>query len=143
MNNLIILTLIFASFSLYYFDSQNKISNLTKENANYVTLIKSKDDRIDYLVQMRKEDNAILTKINTSLQDSRSRNGILLKKLGEHDLGYLANEKPALIQNIINKATLNTLRCVEILSGSKLTTKEIGAKNAKEFNSECPWLWDN
>jgi hypothetical protein len=49
--------------------------------------------------------------------------------------------KPGLVQNTVNNATAKAGRCFELLSGAPLTAKESEAKNAKEFNSECPWLF--
>ena len=56
-------------------------------------------------------------------------------------LSELGSKKPGLVGKIINNASEKAGRCFEILSGAELTEKEIGAKNGKAFNSECPWLW--
>lgn len=56
----------------------------------------------------------------------------------ERDIGKLAVEKPKLIENVINKASVKALRCLEIASGSPLTKDELNEKN-----SECPSLTGN
>ena len=48
------------------------------------------------------------------------------------DIGKLAVEKPKLIENVINKASLKALRCLELASGSELIKGET--------NEECPAL---
>ncbi len=62
-------------------------------------------------------------------------------KLERHELGVLAANKPKLVEQIINKASQDAIRCFELLSGSPLTEKEKGAKNEKEFNNQCPFLY--
>ena len=57
---------------------------------------------------------------------------------GGRDFGKIANAKDKAIQRIINKATANALRCVEISSGATLTEKELLATKKSEINTECP-----
>jgi DNA repair exonuclease SbcCD ATPase subunit len=54
------------------------------------------------------------------------------------DFGYLAASKPKLIERVINNASKNAARCIEIATGSPLTQKEIDAKLKSEINNECP-----
>jgi hypothetical protein len=58
-------------------------------------------------------------------------------------LGFLGSKKPALVEKIINAASDKVGRCFELLSGADLTDNERNAKDAKSFNSECPWLYDS
>jgi len=53
----------------------------------------------------------------------------------ERDLGKIAIEKPALIEKVINKASIKAVRCLELASGSPLTKDELNVPN-----SECPAL---
>lgn len=71
----------------------------------------------------------------------RSQNNELRARLGRHELDALAAARPGLVETRINNATANALRCFELLTGAPLTDKEKGAKNEREFNSECPWLF--
>ena len=61
----------------------------------------------------------------------------LSKRLGKHDIGNLAENKPGLVEKIINGASKKALRCVEIASGSPLTEEELNGKP----NKECPSFW--
>jgi hypothetical protein len=54
------------------------------------------------------------------------------------DFGFIASRKPKLIERLVNKGTRNAMRCLEILSGSPLTEKELAADTASKANSECP-----
>lgn len=71
-------------------------------------------------------------------QDASKRVQILEQKLSEHDLGFLAESKPSLVEIIIDKATQDVLRCFEIESGSPLTQEEINATKPSQINNSCP-----
>lgn len=58
------------------------------------------------------------------------------------DINALALERPELIQRIVNNASAESLRCIELLTGAEKNEKEINATNGREFNSECPWLFE-
>jgi hypothetical protein len=66
----------------------------------------------------------------------------LRDRLGKHELDVLAAAKPGLVEKILNSAAEKAMRCFELESGSVLTDKEKEAKNARAFNSECPWIYD-
>ena len=61
----------------------------------------------------------------------------LSKRLGKHDIGNLAENKPGLVEKIINKASDKAARCMEIASGSPLTEEELNGTP----NRECPSFW--
>ncbi len=61
----------------------------------------------------------------------------LTKRLGKHDIGNLAENKPKLVEKIINGASKSAARCVEIASGSPLTEEELNGTP----NRECPSFW--
>ena len=76
----------------------------------------------------------ILEEENKKLQKDKSD---LSKRLGKHDIGNHAENKPGLVEKIINGASKKALRCVEIASGSPLTEEELNGKP----NKECPSFW--
>lgn len=61
----------------------------------------------------------------------------LNKRLGKHDIGNLAENKPKLVERIINGASKSAARCVEIASGSPMTEEELNGTP----NRECPSFW--
>ena len=61
----------------------------------------------------------------------------LNKRLSKHDIGNLAENKPGLVEKIINKASDSAVRCMEIASGSPLTEEELNGSP----NRECPSFW--
>ena len=74
----------------------------------------------------------------TSRLNSETDN--LAKKLGKHELDILAQNKPGLVNRIINRASDNVMRCFEILSGSPLTHDELQADKPSLYNRECPTI---
>lgn len=73
-------------------------------------------------------------------QGARDRVTSLEKRLEEHELGFLAANRPGLVENVINKASDNIARCFEIASGSPLTQAELNATLPSQINRECPEL---
>ena len=41
------------------------------------------------------------------------------------------------MEEILNSATVNANRCIEIVTGAELTEKELAATKPSEINSEC------
>ena len=76
----------------------------------------------------------ILEKEKEKLEKDKAE---LNKRLGKHDIGNLAENKPKLVEKIINGASKSATRCVEIASGSPLTEEELNGTP----NRECPSFW--
>ena len=83
------------------------------------------------------ETNKKLTTLSNNLQQELNDLDKRFTK-GDRDIGKTAIAKDKVIQRIINKATANALRCVEISSGATLTEKELLATKKSEINTECP-----
>ena len=75
-----------------------------------------------------------LEEVNKKLEQDKAD---LSKRLGKHDIGNLAENKPKLVEKIINGASKSAARCVEIASGSPLTEEELNGTP----NRECPSFW--
>ena len=86
------------------------------------------------LAEVQKQFN----EVSKEFASAQSRVDTLEEKLSEHDLGQLAQARPGLVEKIINSASKEVGRCMEILSGSPLTEKEINATKPSKINSECP-----
>ena len=86
------------------------------------------------LAEVQKQFN----EVSKEFANAQTRVDTLEEKLSEHDLGQLAQARPGLVEKIINNASNEVARCVEILSGSPLTEKEINATKPSKINSECP-----
>lgn len=75
-----------------------------------------------------------LDEVNKKLQADKDN---LSNRLNKHDIGNLAENKPGLVEKIINKASDSAVRCMEIASGSPLTEEELNGSP----NRECPSFW--
>ena len=125
----------------YYNDTQEKLATLHENNAKLETAVAISEETVSTLRADFAKASEELQKVNNEFRDIRAQNNVLSKKLAKHDLSELGSKKPGLVGKRRNNASEKAGRCFEILSGAILTEKEIGAKNGKAFNSECPWLW--
>jgi len=84
-----------------------------------------------------KKIRSTLDKLETENAKLKKDKDSLTKRLGKHDIGNLAENKPGLVERIINGASKNATRCAEIASGSPLTEEELNGTP----NRECPSFW--
>lgn len=131
-----------GGFYWYYQDTQKRMAVLVENNAKLETAVQMNEETISSLQADYARANAEINRINTDFQKIREQNRELSNKLARHDLGVLGSEKPELVQRIINGASDKVGRCFELLSGAPLTDKEKAATSDKDFNSECPWLYN-
>ena len=131
-----------AGFSAwkYYEYTQNQIKIYAENAARAETVAQANQAALEQtqadLIAVREQFNEVSRKFAVA----ESRVEALEEKLTEHELDFLAASKPGLVENIIDKASNNVLRCLEIASGSPLTEDEINATKRSEINSECPDL---
>ena len=103
------------------------------------------------VIEQQKQDFESIMAANKTLQESRDILKAELQNLDDkfnkinasgkkRDIGDLAVNRPSSVERVINLASDNALRCVEIAMGSPLTEKEINAVKPSEINSECPSL---
>ena len=100
------------------------------------------------LIESMKEDIQSIQASNQALMAQDQKHQEEIKNLSDkfnvnakgeaRDFGALAVAKPGLIERLVNRGTVNALRCLEIASGAPLTEKEINAKTISETNRECP-----
>ena len=120
------------------------VQKLQKDNAmlktNQVKLETAVADNNAVIEQQTKDLKQIrntLTIIEEEKKKLEKDRDALNKRLGKHDIGNLAENKPGLVEKIINKASKNATRCTEIASGSPLTEEELNGSP----NRECPSFW--
>ena len=120
------------------------VKKLQKDNAvlkvNQIKLETAVEDNNAVIEQQTADLKKIRTtlseldEVNKKLQADRDN---LNKRLSKHDIGNLAENKPGLVEKIINKASDSAVRCMEIASGSPLTEEELNGSP----NRECPSFW--
>lgn len=134
----------------YYDTTQAKIETLTAYNAQLTANVEQmeavNEKNIETIARMEadfKRQAEQFQEVQQDLAKIREQNNELKNRLGKHDIGALAEAKPALVERVINGASKKAFRCFELESGSPLTEKERSATNGKAFNSECPWIYDD
>ena len=120
------------------------VQKLQKDNAtlksNQIKLESAVEDQKGVIEKQAEDFKKIrntldkLDKENAKLKKDKAS---LAKRLGKHDIGNLAENKPGLVERIINGASNNATRCAEIASGSPLTEEELNGTP----NRECPSFW--
>jgi cell division protein FtsB len=138
----IILAVVLGGFYWYYQSSQATIAQLNKDNATLSASLAIQTQTINSLQENNRLANEQIRITNNSLSEARQQNRQLVDRLGRHEIGALAVSKPVLVERTINNATAQANRCFELLTGAELTEREKNATTPREFNSECPWLFD-
>ena len=120
------------------------VQKLQKDNAtlkaNAIKLESAVEDQ-KAVIESQAEDFKKIRSTLTKLEEEKAKlekdKADLSKRLGKHDIGNLAENKPKLVEKIINGASKSAARCVEIASGSPLTEEELNGTP----NRECPSFW--
>ena len=127
----------------YYTDTQKTIAVLTENNAKLELAVATNEETIKTMAADFAAANEELKKVNEEFANIRRQNQQLANKLQEIDLTAAAIANPEGIERAVNRGTYNAGRCFELLSGAELTEDEKNAENARSFNKECPWLYDD
>tara|TARA_B100000900_G_scaffold416094_1_gene449035 strand:+ start:2415 stop:2900 length:486 start_codon:yes stop_codon:yes gene_type:complete len=100
---------------------------IAQQKEDFETILNANKELTELKAKLDKELAALDDKFNKTNASGKKR-----------DIGDLAIAKSKVIQKIINRASDNAVRCVEIAMGSPLTEKEQNATKKSEINSECP-----
>ena len=120
------------------------INKLQKDNAtlkvNQIKLESAVEDQ-KAVIESQAEDFKKIRNTLDKLEEEKAKlekdKADIAKRLGKHDIGNLAENKPKLVEKIINGASKSAARCVEIASGAPLTEEELNGTP----NRECPSFW--
>ena len=120
------------------------VQKLQKDNATLKANAIKLESAVNEQKQVIESQAADFKKIRSTLDKLEQENAKLQKdkqdlskRLGKHDIGNLAENKPGLVERIINGASKSAARCVEIARGSPLTEEELNGTP----NRECPSFW--
>lgn len=133
-----IVTLLTATaFGWYYNDTQERMKILNENNARLETAVAISEETVNSL----QSDFAAMVVENERLQTDfaaiNDRNKALENRLSRHDIGAAAVSRTEATQRVLNNASNNVLRCLEIISGSPLLESELAATKPSEINPEC------
>lgn len=143
---LIILVMLAAGAYGFWYIS-NLQAQLSVSELNNEQLEKALVEQQSVIENTKKEIEQIQT-INKSLQEQADKQRQDVKNLTDkfskdgRDFGAFAESQPEKVQTLVNRGTLNVLRCMELASGAPLNQKELSAKTPLEANRECPSLID-
>ena len=145
MKSLLITGAILTAFSLVgyslYSNLQSQLLEATENLATASASLSTAEATIEEIQAAQEALELEMIQLNTSFSEIRQNNQILQETFESHDLNALAYERPILLESIINNASAEALRCLELISGSALTQQEREATSAEQFNSECPWIY--
>lgn len=115
------LTLLSASFYVYYLITSAQIKSLKQENIDLQKKVKDQE----LIISLMKEDYTKIIKINSELSEKvesnkkeidELRNKLFRENKNKKSLEELATKKTNLIEKIINKGTEKVLTCFEVIS---------------------------
>ena len=111
-----------------------ELKSAVTEQQNVIDTIRKEQEQIR---KYRNELNDVIAEQRSELNDLETR--FEKNSAGDdRNVGSLAYNKSELVENIINDATAEAARCLEIASGAELTQEEKNATKESEINSECP-----
>jgi TolA-binding protein len=144
----ILIALLSGAVYYYYTNTQERIAVLTANNAtltaNVQTLTDANNQNIQTIDDLQASYQRVqedFSRVQSEFQIIRSQNNELRERLGRHELDALAAARPGLVERRINNASANAMRCFELMSGAPLNDRERAATTEREFNSECPWMF--
>lgn len=121
----------------YYNDTQERIKILTENNAKLESAVETNEQALaaqTAAFESMQKENA---RLQTEWKAISDRNRSLENRLSRHDIGAAGLARPDSTERVLNNATKNAQRCLEIFSGSSLTEKELSATKPSEINPEC------
>ena len=121
----------------YYNDTQERIAILTENNVKLETAVETNEQALAAQTAAFKSMQKQNEKLQKEWTEINNRNRSLENRLSRHDIGASGVAKPGLTEKVLNNATKNAQRCLEIFSGSKLTEEELSATKPSEINNEC------
>ena len=129
-----------AAYSAYtYYITTQETIRVYAENAAKAEMAQAETQAA--LNQTIKDLESVQQQFNQVSKEFKAAEGRvkgLENKLKEHDLAFLAENKPGLVEKVIDKGSKDMLRCLEIVSGSPLTEEELNVTKKSKANTQCP-----
>jgi hypothetical protein len=91
----------------------------------------------DKIIKANEETQVLNQKLNNDLKTLDNKFNKTNASGKKRDMGDLAIARSSTVEKIINKASGNATRCVEIATGAPLTEKEENATKKSQINPEC------
>lgn len=133
----ILATVLYAGY-YYYNDTQQRLQTYAENQAKLETALEQQINTTRTLLTDIERLQETARVLNEEFADSRTRVADLERTFREtsggreRDIGETAAAKPGLVQNIVNTATQDVFRCLELLSGSQATSGELADETVKD-----------
>ena len=124
----------FATFAgvayWYYQDTQKALQTYAQNQATLETSLLLQRQATESLQRDIVVMQSTITQLNDAFAQSRQRVNELESKFNTsangdaRDIGELAEQKPALVERVINNGTRDVNRCIELLSGAVPTQED-------------------
>lgn len=143
----IFLVLATVTGGLYYEWNSMKAEIVEQKALNAALDLKTKEQ--DKVIEQQANDFKLQNEIRDDLQvkldqrqkqieETENKFNKVSRLLGQRDIGKLAAARPEAIERIVNKGSINVVRCFEIASGKELTEEEKNAQKPSQLNTSCP-----
>ena len=107
----VLLPIVMAAGGYYYIQNlQSTIDRLKVNTSKLSDAVNAKDQEIDRLQKNVEEVMKISKEVETERGQLANEVDSLRQKLSDHDLGFLAEKKPGLVERIINKDIEKSLK---------------------------------
>lgn len=108
---LVLLPIVMAAGGYYYIQNlQSTIDRLKVNTSKLSDAVNAKDQEIDRLQKNVEEVMKISKEVEAERGQLANEVDSLRQKLSDHDLGFLAEKKPGLVERIINKDIEKSLK---------------------------------
>ena len=121
----------------YYNDTQERLAILQETNAKLETAVETNEQALAAQTAAFETMRVENAKLQSEFQAISDRNRNLENRLSRHDIGAAGLARPDSTERVLNNATANAQRCMEIYTGAELTEKELSATKPSEINPEC------
>lgn len=139
---------VIAGVVFYVKHNESVKEQLLAENAKlmanaevYKDALNTQEQTIEYMQKQQIKRAEEFLKIESTFAVIRDENQELNDKLLNLEESLDAVTNPQAAEVVVNQISNNMNRCFELLSGASLNEIERKAKNASEFNPECPWFY--
>lgn len=112
------IVILLGGFYWYFQWSQKQLGTLRENNAALSVTVDEQKQAITELESFQRRQNVNIVELQQDLASSESARRSLEEKFLKHDLEYLARNKPGLIENRINSATVDVFRQIEQETGA-------------------------
>ncbi len=119
MNKIILYAIIVSAAVGYFIYTQTRMQSLVKSNANLTTSLEASEQNMNNYKEAIDRQQKLLSEVSSAKAAAEQQARDALKAMEEHDLGYLSEQKPELIEKAINRGTKNVFKEIESTTGGQ------------------------